>query len=124
MLALNFLDYTRQFFSGSIKIKGKEYKITNLKERVYSHFASQIANDINRVWENDWDIDLIVLTGGGAKELFPYVKPLVEGNMILVESKSDPRLNNVMGYLKYGIYDLNKLNKESSTASTKEKKGG
>jgi len=109
-------------FSGSIKIKGKEYNIVNLKERVYSHFASQIATDINRVWENDWDIDLIVLTGGGAKELFNYIKPLVEGNIILVESKSDPRLNNVMGYLKYGIYDANKLRKESPVTEVKGQK--
>ncbi len=111
-------------FSGSIKIKGKEYNITNLKNRVYSHFASQIANDINRIWENDWDIDLIVLTGGGAKDLFEFIKPLVEGNIILVESKSDPRLNNVMGYLKYAMYDLNKNMKgieKKGTAKEEEK---
>ncbi len=95
-------------FTGSIRIRGKEYNITNLKNRVYSHFASQIANDINRIWENDWDIDLIILTGGGAKELFEYIKPLVEGNLLLVEGRTDPRLNNVLGYLKYARYDINK----------------
>jgi plasmid segregation protein ParM len=101
-------------FSGSIKIRGKEYNITNLKNKVYSHFASQIVNDINRIWENDWDIDLIVLTGGGAKELMEYLKPLIEGNVILVENKSDPRLNNVKGYLKYAMYDLSKHTVDSS----------
>ncbi len=93
-------------FSGSIRIRGKEYNITNLKNRVYSHFASQISNDINRIWENDWDIDLIILTGGGAKELFEYICPLVEGNLLLVEGRTDPRMNNVLGYLKYARYHL------------------
>ncbi len=109
--------------SGSIKIKGKEYNIVNLKNKVYSHFASQIANDINRIWENDWDIDLIVLTGGGAKELFEFLKPLVEGNMILVESKSDPRLNNVMGYLKYARYDLDRYTRTTSVQDNGDNKG-
>ncbi len=107
-------------FSGSIRIRGKEYNITNLKNKVFSHFASQIANDINRIWENDWDIDLIILTGGGAKELFEYIRPLVEGNLLLVEGRSDPRLNNVLGYLKYARYDLNKHTQSSSSISEED----
>lgn len=107
-------------FKGSIKIKGKEYNIVNLKNRVYSHFASLIANDINRIWENDWDIDLIVLTGGGAKELFEYIKPLLDWNVILVESKSDPRLNNVMGYFKYALYDTTRFKENTSNDEGKQ----
>lgn len=107
-------------FKGTIKIKGKEYNITNLKNRVYSHFASVIAGDINRIWENDWDIDLIVLTGGGAKELFEFIKPLVDWNIILVESKSDPRLNNVMGYYKYALYDAKRVKDKRESLDTQQ----
>ncbi len=90
--------------SGVIKIRGKEYNISNLTKRVYNHAASAIASDLNRLWENDWDIDSIVLTGGGSLELFKYLAPNIEGNVIPISKDQDPRFNNVYGYLKFGRY--------------------
>ena len=52
--------------SGVIKIRGKEYNVVNLKKRVYTHVASTIASDLNRLWKNDWDIDAIIVSGGGS----------------------------------------------------------
>lgn len=90
--------------SGMIKIKGKEYNIANLKKRVYTTSASAIAEDLNRLWENDWDIDSIVLSGGGSVPLAEYLAPRIEGNVIPIQKNIDARFNNVMGYCKFGNY--------------------
>ncbi|MBU1343617.1 MAG: ParM/StbA family protein [Proteobacteria bacterium] len=90
--------------SGMIKIKGKEYNISNLKKRVYSHAASAIASDLNRLWENDWDIDSIILSGGGSAELSEYLSPNIDGNVIPIPKNIDARFNNVQGYCKFGRY--------------------
>lgn len=90
--------------AGMIKIKGKEYNITNLKKRVYTHAASAIAADLNRLWENDWDIDSIILSGGGSVELAEYLAPNIEGNVIPIPKNIDARFNNVQGYCKFGKY--------------------
>lgn len=90
--------------SGIIKIKGKEYNISNLKKRVYSHAASAIASDLNRMWENDWDIDSIILSGGGSVELSEYLSPIIDGNVIPIGKNIDARFNNVQGYCKFGRY--------------------
>lgn len=90
--------------SGVLKIKGREYNISNLKKRVYTHAASAIAADLNRLWEDDWDIDSIILSGGGSMELAKYIQSQVEGNIIPMAANDDARLNNVQGYLKFGRY--------------------
>lgn len=90
--------------SGMIKIKGKEYNITNLKKRVYTHAASAIASDLARLWENDWDIDTIILSGGGSIPLAEYLIPGIEGNVIPIQRNIDARFNNVQGYCKFGHY--------------------
>jgi plasmid segregation protein ParM len=90
--------------SGMIKIRGKEYNITNLKKRVYTHAASAIASDLNRLWENDWDIDSIILSGGGSIELAEYLIPNIDGNVIPIPRNIDARFNNVQGYCKFGRY--------------------
>jgi plasmid segregation protein ParM len=90
--------------SGIIKIRGKEYNISNLKKRVYNHAATAIASDLNRLWENDWDIDTIILSGGGSVELSEYLSPNIDGNVIPIGKDIDARFNNVQGYCKFGRY--------------------
>jgi len=90
--------------SGMIKIRGKEYNISNLKKRVYTHAAAAIASDLNRLWENDWDIDTIILSGGGSVELSEYLSPNIDGNVIPLGKDVDARFNNVQGYCKFGRY--------------------
>jgi len=90
--------------SGMIKIKGKEYNIVNLKKRVYTHAAAAIATDLAGLWENDWDIDSIILSGGGSVPLAEYLIPSIEGNVIPIQRNIDARFNNVQGYCKFGHY--------------------
>ena len=90
--------------SGTIKIRGKEYNISNLKKRVYTHASAGIGADVNRLWENDWDIDSIIISGGGGLELSEFLAPTIEGNVIPIPKNTDARFNNVQGYCKFGRY--------------------
>ncbi len=71
---------------------------------MFAHAASIIASDVNRLWVDDWDIDNIIISGGGAMELAKFLKPLISGNIMPVETNIDARLNNVQGYFKYARY--------------------
>ena len=90
--------------TGMIKVRGKEYSIASLRDKVYAHSATAIANDVNRLWAEEWDMDAVILTGGGCMELGKHIAPLIDGNVIAMESDTDARLNNVQGYLKFGKY--------------------
>ncbi len=90
--------------SGIIKMRGQEYDISKIRDQVFKQASEALANDIDRLWTDDWDMDTIILTGGGCMELSSYLKPLISGNVIPVEKGIDARLNNVLGYLKYGRY--------------------
>ena len=90
--------------TGTIKIRGQELNFTKIRDQVYRQLATKIASDIERLWADDWDIDTIILTGGGSVELAEHLQPLVTGNVMPVKRGIDPRLNNVQGYLKYGRY--------------------
>jgi plasmid segregation protein ParM len=87
---------------GTIKMRGHGFSFEKIRDQVYSQLAATIANDLDRLWADDWDIDTIILTGGGCRELAKYLHPLITGNVIPIDSNSDPRLNNVLGYAKYG----------------------
>ncbi|MBE0504910.1 MAG: ParM/StbA family protein [Desulfuromonadales bacterium] len=87
---------------GSIRIRGKEYELKSLTEQVFGQLASSVANEIDRLWADDWDMDTIVLTGGGGVVLAKYLQPLINGQVVVVDSASDARLCNVRGYWKFG----------------------
>ena len=89
---------------GTIKMRGHGFSFEKIRDQVYSQLAATIANDLDRLWADDWDIDAIILTGGGCRELAKYLQPLITGNVIPIDTSSDPRLNNVQGYAKYGKY--------------------
>ena len=89
---------------GTIKIKGKRFDITGLVKQGFSQLATRVATEANRLWSDDWDLDAIVITGGGGAVLAPHLVPLLEGEVIPVSAEQDARLNNVMGYWKYGVH--------------------
>ena len=89
---------------GTIKMKGHGINFAKIRDQVYAQLAGTIVNDIDRIWAGDWDIDTIILTGGGCMELAKYIQPLISGNVIPTDMNVDARLNNVQGYLKYGKY--------------------
>jgi plasmid segregation protein ParM len=86
---------------GFIRIRGKEVSISKARDQLFENAARTIAGDMNRLWADDWDMDAIVLTGGGSTALLRYLQPLVTGNLIPGDPGGDQRLNNVNGYFKY-----------------------
>lgn len=89
---------------GTIKIKGKRYDLTGIVQAAFQQLASRIAQEVNRLWADDWDVDAIVISGGGGAVLAPYLQPLLEGEVLPMPSDQDARLNNVQGYWKYGMH--------------------
>lgn len=87
---------------GNIKIKGQRYDLTAVVQHAFTQLAMRIATEVNRLWSDDWDLDAIVITGGGGAALAPYLQPLLEGEVLPVPADQDARLNNVIGYWKYG----------------------
>jgi len=88
--------------SGHIRIKGKEYNIANLKDRVFEYSAREIISAMDNLWRDEWDIDYVILTGGGAKTLYEYIIPLMNIDILPLNINTDIRFNNVNGYLKFG----------------------
>ena len=51
--------------AGTIKIRGTSIDLRQLTEEAFSKLASAVATECDRLWSDDWDIDVIVVTGGG-----------------------------------------------------------
>jgi plasmid segregation protein ParM len=86
---------------GTIKIHGKRYDLKRITEQAFSQLAGKIAADATRLWASDWDLDAIVISGGGGAVLAPYLQPQLKGEVIALEPGKDARMNNVRGYVKY-----------------------
>jgi plasmid segregation protein ParM len=89
---------------GSIKIKGKRYDLTGFVQQAFQQLATRVAQEVNRLWSDDWDLDAIVISGGGGAALAPFLTPLLEGEVLPMAADVDARLNNVQGYWKYGMH--------------------
>jgi plasmid segregation protein ParM len=87
---------------GSIKIRGKEYDLKGLTEQVFGQLAASVANEVDRLWADDWDMDAILITGGGGAVLARHLQPLLNGQILPVDPSRDARLCNVQGYWKFG----------------------
>ena len=90
--------------TGFIKVRGKEYNLARIRDAVYASTAQIIAGDAERLWADDWDMDTILITGGGAAELAERLKPMICGQVLAMDPNVDSRLNNVIGYQKYARY--------------------
>ncbi len=89
---------------GMIRIRGQEYNLSEIRDQVYCQLATAIAGEANRLWADEWDLDSIILTGGGSIALGKYLSSHIIGNVVSIEQGMDARLNNVQGFYKYGKY--------------------
>ena len=87
---------------GNIKIRGKSYDLKTLTDQVFSQLATSVANEVDRLWVDDWDIDSMVITGGGGAVLAKYLEPLLNGEVMALKPGDDMRKYNVKGYRKFG----------------------
>ena len=89
---------------GSIKIRGRTFDLDKITAHAMQRLATSIATEVNQLWADDWDIDSIVITGGGGAALAPYLSGQLIGQVLEVKAGEDTRLNNVRGYQKYGVH--------------------
>lgn len=87
---------------GSIKIRGKIYDLKGMTDQVFGQLATAVANEVDRLWVDDWDMDAIIITGGGGAVLAKHLQPLLNGEVLSIDPKIDMRLYNVQGYCKFG----------------------
>jgi len=92
------------FTHGSLRVKGTLYDLRPVIQQAFDQLAERIATEVNRLWSDDWDLEAIVITGGGGKALYPRLKPLIDGEVLAMPEHEDPRLANVNGYWKYGVH--------------------
>ena len=109
--------------TGTITMRGHGFSFPKIRDQVYSQLATSIADEIDRLWANDWDIESIFLSGGGSRELAGFLEPLIVGNVIPIDPDQDSRLNNVKGYLKYGRYIWGETNDEPVPDSSESESG-
>lgn len=88
---------------GGIRIHGVRYDLRRIADQAYEDLAARIAAFAEEHWRAEWDLDLVLLAGGGAPLLAPWLAPAVRGEVALAEPEgSDPRLSNACGFFKYG----------------------
>ncbi len=103
---------------GQIRIRGSEMSLVELREQVIRQLATAIVSDMERLWADDWDLEFILLAGGGSADLAPALEELIEGRTRMVSTDTDQRLGNVIGYLKYAKYiDLMEKRRETGPQS-------
>lgn len=87
---------------GRIKIRGEEYNIEEQTKQVFGQLATKVANEVDRLWVDDWDIDNMIVTGGGGRVLSKYLEPMIKGHVTPMDPDIDARFYNVHGYWKFG----------------------
>lgn len=80
----------------SIIYNGQEQDITDLVETAYRITTDKIISELNSRWTEKWEMNKIIIAGGGGKTLFNYIKERVK-NCTLADSS---QFSNVKGYLK------------------------
>ena len=88
---------------GSIKVRGRTVELEQLTRAALTQLAKVVASEANRLWNDDWDMDRIIITGGGGMTLAPYLTPQLIGEVKAVDPGKDARFNNVRGYHKYAM---------------------
>lgn len=88
---------------GHIKVRGREIGLEEVVRKAFTQLAKVVATEANRLWTDDWDIDRVILTGGGGKVLAPYLSPQILGEVEAVDPGADARFNNVRGYYRYAM---------------------
>lgn len=77
------------------KVKGND--VRNIINESFYNLAVNIINEIKTKWEDAWEIDNIVFTGGGAELLKPYLTQSFRYAIF----PDNPQTSNVEGFLKY-----------------------
>lgn len=85
--------------SKEIMVAGKSVSIEELKKSAFQRTAAEIVSRVKSTWPDRWELERILITGGGAVLLSEYLLPEFEGQASLANAA---QFANVNGYLKFG----------------------
>lgn len=83
---------------GSIKVRGKDEPIIEHWQKVCCDASSRILSRILSVWPDRWELDTVILSGGGALALGGQLVPQLGLSAVIAPN---PSFANVSGYLKF-----------------------
>ncbi len=83
--------------TGKIKVSGKVVSIEQHKQQAFSRVAGQIISKVKTLWPDRWQLDRVIVTGGGGQLLFNYLNHAFDNQ---AELAPKPVFANVGGYLK------------------------
>ena len=83
------------------KAGGRVYDINNIIETAYKNVAERVVSKIRNTWNDLWNVDRILITGGGAPALGDYIGSALEHEGVVI-CNDDAIYTNVRGYYKYG----------------------
>lgn len=86
--------------SGQIKVGGKTYSIQKQKQQALIRITEQILSKVKTLWPDRWQLDRIIITGGGGQLLYNYLEHNLDHN---TELSPKPVFANVEGYLKLAV---------------------
>jgi plasmid segregation protein ParM len=86
--------------TGKVKIAGRQHDVTGLIDEAFQAAAEDILSRVKSLWPDRerWQLDQVLITGGGGALLGKYLAPLLEVPARLVDN---PVMANVRGYLKF-----------------------
>lgn len=85
---------------GYIRVEGQSYNLERVRKEAFSRLAEELADNIGHMLASAWDLDRLLLTGGGSREQADFIGPLLPGEVSQVENEQDARLNNAQGQLR------------------------
>lgn len=82
--------------SKTLSYNGRDHDISSMVELAYRMTAEKIISEIYSRWTDQWEMNQILITGGGGMTLFPYMKEQMKNCHLSEKSQ----FGNVKGYLK------------------------
>ncbi|RLC79501.1 MAG: hypothetical protein DRJ03_23395 [Chloroflexi bacterium] len=84
----------------SVKVYGEQVDIAGLIGPHIDSLASTILAKARMLWSDGSDLEAVVLTGGGSREIASYLRRVYPHTRM---ASGDPQFANVMGYLRAGL---------------------
>ena len=99
--------------NGVIRISGKAYNLDEIKKHAFSMVAEKLVTEINGLWINKWELDMVFISGGGGMAISEYLLPAFENALLVKEAQ----FANVYGFRKLAqrLYGNNSSSKVAAS---------
>ncbi len=83
--------------SGSIRVGGKAISVQDQIQQAFNRSAGQLISKLKSLWPDRWQLDRIIVTGGGGQLLYNHLSQHLDQAVELAER---PVFANAKGYMK------------------------